>query len=156
MKTLLKIMAFSAILLGQAGIMASCEKKDKKNKILLKADCKEKKVLRVLTNELGFIRVTTDPAINRLCYYFFEPIVHIDSVSLKLHIDTDGCNIDPTSPIQKFEVGQLVRVSGNVTNCLSLIYGWCENSERLVMREYNILELTSIHLDNYTNKNTQK
>jgi len=156
MKTFLKFTALSAVLLMLATGLVSCKNGDEKTEITLTANCEDKEILKILINELGFIRLVTDPAINRLCYYFFEPITPIDGASHMLHVDTDGCNIGTPSPMQRY-VNQLVRVSGNLTNCLSVIRIYRGYNDvcglPLCWYEFNILELISIQTEKQNNIN---
>ena len=97
-------------------------------------------VLTVLKDELGFIRCTTNPRIDRVYYYFFEPLTLHNNFSTQLHI---RINAGYPNDILNQYVNRIVKINGCVTNSLSLIER-INQSGYIVKYEHNILELSSI------------
>ena len=105
-------------------------------------ECENKNILAVLEDESGFIRYTTNPRVDRMCYYFFEPLISHKNFSARLYVKTNvglGCRDD----VLHQYVDKIVKINGHVTNRISSIEG-INKSGYIVKQEYNVLEITSI------------
>ena len=103
-------------------------------------------IIKTFKDEPGFITWRTDPAADRIWYYYFEPAAPDNKFSKRLHfwtavgksdVDLDKY-VSPNNDIK-------VKVSGNVTNSLSLHIEWNPDCDcGFATYEFNILEVSSI------------
>ena len=108
-------------------------------------DNSENTIIAVFEDELGYIRITTSPMIDRLNYYFFEPLISYNNFSTRLYIKTSG-GLNNSDDILDQYSRKLIKINGRVTNRIISIeeIETIKQISRTVNKEYNYLELTSI------------
>jgi len=142
--------ALCVVCLLLSGIFYSCTNKIKDSEDYLYClTCTEKRdVIETLKDEPGYITYRTDPAIDRVCYYYFEPSTPKNKFSERLHFWTTVGSPDVNLDKYVFPYKVIkVEISGNVTDSLSLHREWREDCDcGLITREFNILEVSSIKI----------
>ena len=140
-----KIFTIAAMLLLVAGSFYTCQKNENNNELpdLTRSEGQDdgKTVLKVFKDEPGFIRGITSPHIDRLNFYFFEPVTPCDEFTYRLYL-TNGSLHDINLYVNKF-----VKINGHVIDNMYLIEEFDSDCECLVTRKYNVLELSSIKLE---------
>jgi len=110
------------------------------------ACCENKKTLKTFKGERGIIKCRTDPSVDRLFYYFFEPLSSYREFSNLLLVEVKG-GIQGESNLDKY-INKIVLIDGNITNCLYQIREFPCGDCPSTMVDYNILELVSVKTNN--------
>jgi len=108
------------------------------------SSCENKQIIQTFKDEPGFIKCTADPSVDRILYYFFEPLSTNTEFSEQLHFWTTNPKNDAI--LDKYANKEIVvKISGDVTNCLSHINFFNPDCDcGLTTYEYNILDVSSI------------
>ena len=111
---------------------------------LIGEPCENMEILKILNDEPGFIRYYTHPLVDRLIYYFFEPFISSNELYEPLFLWKTN-DYQGETDLNKY-INKIVKVSGNVTNCLLPITEFpCDHCPSIEV-EYNILDVSSIKL----------
>jgi len=144
----LKITAIVLMLAGSfsCGTKMNIGDEDSTEYLYCLPSSEKRDLIKTLKDEPGYISWRTDPEVDRIWYYYFELETPDSKFSERLHfwttVGSSDINLDkydnPNEVIR-------VKISGNVTNSLSLHKEWRQDCDSgFVTREFNILEVSSI------------
>ena len=135
MKKTLKLLVFLLMLMIAVIFCSKVNNEDGMEEI----DTPEnKEIIKTFKDELGFIRLSNDA--DNVIHYYFEPFIINSAFSPLLHFGSDKDSL--YAELEKYD-NKVVRINGNVTNCLAQIVLYRDIYGGITV-ERNILEISSI------------